>query len=103
MPKQYDDGYLLWIADLSVKKLQKERELEFNVEQLKLHSGLVNVYNDECFLQDIRQSYYDLEKIEEELVLARQQRAVHLKTCPTREFISVYGDCINNTPGELEE
>lgn len=94
--KNYNDGYLLWIADLEVQKALKERAVEQDKAYLKIDSGLSNQHVSEIFLNSLRNAYYELEEIKEELALARQKRAEHLKQCPTQPQFSDYGIAIMN-------
>ena len=48
-------------------------------------------------------AYYELEEIKEELTLARQKRAEHLKQCPTQPQFSVYGVEILNDDIENDD
>ncbi len=92
--KKYNDGYLLWIAELEVQKALKERAIEQEKAYLKIDSGLSNQHVSEIFLNSLMHAYYELEEIKEELTLARQKRAEHLKECPPHLFFSDYGIAI---------
>ena len=101
--KKYDDGYLLWIADLEVQKALKERAVEQDKAYLKIDSGLSNVHVSKIFLNSLLNSYYELEEIKEELALVRQKRAEYLKQCPTQEFFSDYGKAIMTIEEDEED
>lgn len=101
--KKYNDGYLLWIAELEVQKALKERAIEQEKAYLKIDSGLSNQHVSEIFLNSLMHAYYELEEIKEELTLARQKRAEHLKQCPTQPQFSVYGVEILNDDIENDD
>lgn len=101
--ENYNNGYLLWIADLKVKELLKEREIERIKTEIKTYCGLSNNHVDETFLSELRQAYYNLQEIQEELERAKQKRAEHLKKYPTQKNFSEYGFEIENTDNENNE
>ncbi|MBE5742977.1 MAG: hypothetical protein E7360_06670 [Clostridiales bacterium] len=101
--KKYDDGYLLWIADLEVQRTLKQREIEQDKVYLKIDSGLSNHDIGRIFLDSLQRRFYELEEIEEELALARQKRAEYLKQCPTQEFFSDYGIAIMTIEEDEED
>jgi len=51
--KKYDDGYLLWIADLEVQRTLKQREIEQDKVYLKIDSGLSNHDIGRIFLDSL--------------------------------------------------
>ena len=100
--KKYNVCTLLWIADLKVEELLIKRELENEIQTLNASCGLSNNHVDEVLLDGIRKCFYDLEEIQEELILARQKRAEYLKDNPTQDYISREGFICNYNP-QVEE
>lgn len=102
MKRRERDGYLLWIADLEVEKLLREREIELNKQILINECGLSNNHVDYAFLDGLKNNFYELEEIKEELVRARQKRAEHLKKYPTQKSFSEFGYLIEHPNGDIE-
>lgn len=100
MGKVYDEGSILWIADLEVQKFLKEREIEHIKQGLYAEHGLSNNNVDDCFLFELTNAYYDLTEIQEELACAYKKRAEHLKKHPTQTSLSMYGCLIKDTDKE---
>ena len=103
MKGREQDGYLLWIADLEVQSFLKGREIELNKQILLNECGLLNNHVDEAFLDGLKNNFYELEEIKEELVRARQKRAEHLKKCPTQKSFSEYGYLIEHPDEDVED
>ncbi len=101
--KVYNDGFLLWIADLEFQLLLKQREIEQDKAYLKIDSGLSNQHLSPIFLEDIQIKYYELEELEEELRLARKKRAEHLEKCPTKAKYSKYGIALEMSEEQSED
>lgn len=74
--KEYNEETLLWLADLKVQKLLKEREIEHEIAIIKTDCGLSNNYVEEFFLDDLRRAYYDLQEIEEALKAYPKEKAI---------------------------
>ena len=98
--KVYDEGSILWIADLEVQKFLKEREIEHLKKALYAECGFSNNNVDVCFLEQLKNAHYDLIEIQEELELANKKRAEYLKKHPTQTFFSKYGCLIEETDNE---
>ena len=98
--KKYNEGSILWIADLEVQKFLKEREIEHLKNDIYAEYGFSNNNVDDCFLSSLINSYYDLVEIKEELELANKNRAERLKKHPAQTFLSPYGCLIKDNDKE---
>ena len=57
MGKVYNEGSILWIADLEVQKFLKEREIEHLKKDIYAECGLSNNNVDDCFLEPLKNAY----------------------------------------------